>query len=191
MKRLVAVAIALFCVSTLSSAQLAFKNIGGAIGFASYSFNSGANTETLSGFLIAAHSDLGELTKDITFVPDVEYVSTSKSVTGGTLKVSDFGINANAHYNFQMEGMLKPYAGAGLGLNFLSSTAVASYTDPFTGFTYSGSATASDTKIGINLLAGINYQLNDQLTLVVEPRYVIISDFSNFQIKAGVTYALK
>jgi opacity protein-like surface antigen len=81
-----------------------------------------------------------------------------------------------------MEGMLKPYVGAGLGLNFFS-------------FTYPGfgilSGSESFTRLGINLLAGVNYKLNDMLTLVVEPRYVVASDFNTFMIKAGVTYAMK
>lgn len=191
MKRLLAVAVVMLAVTAVSSAQLALKGVGGAIGFASVSFNGGTSTESMSGFLIAAHADLGEFAKDFSLVPDVEYFSTSKSVGGGTWKVSDFAINANAHYNIAMEGMLKPYVGAGLGLNFFSTTAEATVNfGPFGGVqTYS--ATASATRLGINLLAGINYQLSDMLTLVVEPRYVIASDLNNFQIKAGLTYAMK
>ncbi len=191
MKRLLAVVAIMFAVTAVSSAQLAFRGVGGAIGFASISYNAGTSTESMSGFLIAAHADLGEFAKDFTLVPDVEYVSTSKDVNGGTWKVSDFAINANAHYNIAMEGMLKPYVGAGLGINFFSTTAEATVNyGPFGG-TQTFSATASATRIGINLLAGINYKLSDMLTLVVEPRYVIASDLNNFQIKAGVTYAMK
>ena len=191
MKRLLAVAVAVLTVSAVSSAQLAFKGIGGGIGYASFSWNEGTNTETMSGFLIAAHADLGEFTKDFTFVPDISYSSTSKSENGGTLKLSDFAINANAHYNIAMEGSLKPYVGAGLGYNSFSTTAEATVDyGPFGGIqTYSVTATAS--RIGINLLAGFNYPLNDMLTLLVEPRYTIVSDFGNFQIKVGVTYAMK
>jgi opacity protein-like surface antigen len=50
--------------------------------------------------------------------------------------------------------------------------------------------TGSDTRLGINLLVGANYKLNDKMTLLLEPRYVIASDFDNLQIKAGVTWAL-
>ncbi len=181
MKRLLTVVAALALVSAVSSAQLALKGIGGAIGFVSLSPS--GSSESFSGFLIAAHADLGEFTKDIVFYPDIEYFSTSKDVSGTNLKVSNFALNANVHYNIQMEGMLKPYVGAGLGYNSFSWTFAA----PF-GF---GTWTGSDSRLGINLLAGINYKLNDMLTLVVEPRYVLASDYNHFLINAGVTYAMK
>ncbi len=188
MKRLLTVAVVLFTVSAVSSAQLALKGIGGAIGFVTGSLNTGGtSSESMSGFAIAAHADLGEFAKDFSLVPDVTYWSMSKDVSGVSVKFSDFAINANAHYNIAMEGMLKPYVGGGLGINFVSSTVAV---PAFFGFG-GGTATVSDTKIGINLLAGINYKLNDMLTLVVEPRYVISSDFNHLLIKAGVTYALK
>ncbi len=191
MKRLLAVAVGILLISAISSAQLAFKGVGGGVGYASFSWNAGTSTETMSGFLIAAHADLGEFTKDFSLVPDISYATTSKSVNGGTWKLSDFAINANVHYNIAMEGAVKPYVGAGLGFNSFSTTAEATYNfGPFGGVqTYSASASAS--RIGINLLAGINYPLNEMLTLVVEPRYTIVSDFGNFQVKVGVTYALK
>lgn len=190
MKRLLAVVAIMLAVTAVSSAQLAFRGIGGAIGFTSVSFSGGSSSESLSGFLIAAHADLGEVAKDIAIFPDVEYFSTSKSVSGYDWKVSDFAINVNGHYNIQMEGMLKPYVGAGLGFNFISSTVtLPSYT--LFGVTYGGEQTESATRLGINLLAGVNYKLSDMLTLVVEPRYVLASDFNHFMIKAGVTYAMK
>jgi opacity protein-like surface antigen len=190
MKKIFAVAAATILITSLSFAQqLGLHDIGGGIGYVSVSFNS-TSDQTLGGFLIAAHANLGELAKDLTLVPDIQYFSTSKDIDGGTWKVSNFGINANVHYNFEMEGMVKPYVGAGLGLNFLSTTYSASHFNPFTGITQTESLTGSDTRLGINLLVGANYKLNDKMTLLLEPRYVIASDFDNLQIKAGVTWAL-
>jgi opacity protein-like surface antigen len=190
MKKIFAVAAVTALVTSLSFAQqLGLHDIGGGIGYVSVSFNS-TSDQTLGGFLIAAHANLGELAKDLTLVPDIQYFSTSKDIDGGTWKVSNFGINANVHYNFEMEGMVKPYVGAGLGLNFLSTTYSASHFNPFTGITQTESLTGSDTRLGINLLVGANYKLNDKMTLLLEPRYVIASDFDNLQIKAGVTWAL-
>ena len=191
MKRLVILAVVLATASAVSSAQLAFRGIGGGVGYASFSWNAGTSTETMSGFLIAAHADLGEFTKDFTLVPDISYASTSKDISGGTWKLSDFAINVNAHYNIAMEGAVKPYVGAGLGYNSFSTTAETTINFGAFGGVQTYSATASASRIGINLLAGINYPLNDMLTLVVEPRYTIVSDFGNFQVKVGVTYAMK
>jgi opacity protein-like surface antigen len=194
MKKIYAIAAVTALITSLSfGQQLGLHEIGGGIGYVSVSFNS-TSDQTLGGFLIAAHANLGELAKDLTLVPDIEYFSTSKDVDGGTFKVSDFAINANVHYNFQMQGTIKPYVGAGLGINFLSTTAsvtIPGYSiDGFTEPAQTYSATASDTRIGINLIVGANYKLNDKMTLLLEPRYVIASDFDNFQIKAGVSWAL-
>jgi opacity protein-like surface antigen len=185
MKRLLAVVVAIVTLSAVGSAQLAFKGIGGAIGFATCS--PGLSTESFSGIALAAHADLGEVAKDISIFPDIAYWSGSKDVSGYSFKLSDFAINVNGHYNIAMEGMLKPYVGAGLGLNFLSFTVPSFNFGTFTTTTES----VSYTRLGINLLAGVNYKLNDQLTLLVEPRYVVASDFNHFIIKAGVTYAMK
>jgi|GEM_PF-1271353 len=193
MKKIFAIAAATALISSLSFAQLALHEIGGGIGYVSVSFNS-TSSQTLGGFLIAAHANLGELAKDLTLVPDIQYFSTSKDVDGGTVKVGDFGINANVHYAIAMEGMVKPYVGGGLGINFLSTTGSVTGPayDPITNtfYTKTYSSTASYTRLGINLLVGANYKLNDKMTLLLEPRYVIASDFDNFQIKAGVTWAL-
>ncbi len=195
MKKIFAIAAATALISSLSFGQLGLHDIGGGVGYASVSFtNAGSSSQSLGGFLIGAHANLGDLAKNLNLVPDIEYLSTSTTVNGGTWKVSDFAINANVHYNFEMEGMIKPYVGAGLGLDFFSTTASAT----IPGYSYGGftvpaqtvSATGSATRLGINLLVGANYKLNDKMTLFLEPRYVIASDLDNFQIKVGVTWAL-
>ncbi len=190
-----AIAAAALLFATLGfGQQLGLHEVGGGIGYESVSF-SGTTSQTLGGFLIAAHANLGELAKDLVLFPDIEYFSTSKDISGATWKVSDFAINANVHYNIEMEGMVKPYAGAGLGINFLSTTGSSTFPayNPITQ-TISNqtvSISGSDTRIGINLLIGANYKLNDQMTVLLEPRYVLASDFNHFEIKAGVSWALK
>jgi len=194
MTKFLALAAAMLLISSVSFGQLGLHEVGGGVGYVSVSFNNSGASNSLGGFLLAAHANLGEVAKDFTLIPDVEYLSTSKDVDGGTWKVSDFAINANVHYNIAMEGMVKPYVGAGLGINFFSTTASVTIPGYSTGFftvpaqTYS--ATGSATRLGINLLVGANYKLNDKMSLLLEPRYVIASDLDNFQIKAGVTWAL-
>ena len=195
MKKIFAIAAATALISSLSfGQQLALHDIGGGIGYVSVSFNS-TSDQTLGGFLIAAHANLGELAKDLTLVPDIEYFSTSKTIDGGTWKVGDFAINANVHYNFEMEGMIKPYVGAGLGMNFLSTTASATFPGIAIQQLYCilhkpTAQHGSRYPTWHQPSCGANYKLNDKMTLLLEPRYVIASDFDNFQIKAGVTWAL-
>jgi Opacity protein and related surface antigens len=195
MKKIFSIAAVTAFFTSLSFGQpLGLHEVGGGIGYVSVSF-AGPSTETIGGFLIGVHANLGELTKDLTLVPDIQYFSTSKDIGGGTWKVSDFAINANVHYNFEMEGTIKPYVGAGLGFNALSTTASATYPayNPITGqiVNQTISATGSASRIGINLLAGANYKMNDHMKLFLEPRYVLASDFNHFEIKVGATWALK
>jgi len=190
MKRLLAAVVLVLAVVSMGFGQgFGFKGVGGGIGFISASMDDGnGGSSSLSGFLIAAHADLGEITKDITLVPDITYWSASKD----PLKLSDFSINVNAHYNIAVQGQFKPYVGAGLGYNSLSSEVeIPSFTIPGFGTVGGGTVSGSSSRLGINLLVGANYKLNDMLTLVIEPRYVIASDFNHFTAKVGITYALK
>lgn len=191
MKKTLAVMMVSLAAVSMSTAQgLGLKGVGGSVGFVSVSFTSGT-TESLSGFALAAHADLGEIAKGFSLFPEIQYFSTSKTVSSFNWKMSDFAINANMHYNLEMEGSMKPYVGAGLGYNSLTSTVeLPSFT--FFGTTVGGgTASATDSRIGINLLAGINYKMNDQMIIMIEPRYVLASDFNHFLVKAGLTYELK
>ena len=180
-KKLMLVVVAMMVVGSLGVGQeLGLKGVGGSIGFVSIS--PASSTESFSGFAIAAHAYLGDIAKDLGLFPEIEYFSTSKDVSGVTLKVSDFAINANLHYNIAMEGQVKPYVGAGLGFNSMSYT----FNLPFL-----GTVSASDSRIGINLLAGANYKMNDEMSLFFEPRYVLSSDYNHLLIKVGATFAMK
>jgi opacity protein-like surface antigen len=165
---------------------LGLREIGGGVGYVSASVT-GSSSESVGGFVIAAHANLGELAKNLSLYPDIEYWSASKDIGGGTWKVSDFAINANVHYNIAMEGAVKPYVGAGLGFNSFSF----SYAVPALAAYGFGTYSVSASRIGINLLAGANYKMNDQMTLFLEPRYVLASDFNHFQIKVGASFAMK
>jgi opacity protein-like surface antigen len=196
MKITLALVAVLLLIGSMGMAQsLGLNEVGGGVGYVSASLtgasSSGSTTESVGGFVIAVHANLGELAKDLSLVPEIQYWSASKDISGGTWKLSDFAINANVHYNIAMEGAVKPYVGAGLGFNSVSSTVTfPSYT--VAGFTFPGlTVSGSDTKIGINLLAGANYKMNDKMTLFLEPRYVLMSDFNHFMIKVGASFAMK
>lgn len=191
MKLTLALVAVLLLISSMSTAQsLGLYEVGGGVGYVSTSVTAASSgsssSESIGGFVVAGHANLGELAKDLSLWPEIEYWSASKDISGGTWKVSDFAINANLHYNIAMEGALKPYVGAGLGYNSLSFTYTIAL--PFFG-TFTGSA--SDSRLGINLLAGANYKMNDNMSLFVEPRYVLASDFNHFMIKVGASFALK
>jgi len=128
--------------------------------------------------VVGAVADLGEVTPGLQLYPSVTYASASKDFGLGNWKVSDLAINANVKYAFK-GGSITPYVGGGLGINFVSTTAVVSY------FGYSASATASDTKFGINLLAGAQMPIGT-MTGFAQANYNLVTDVSHFQIMVGV-----
>jgi opacity protein-like surface antigen len=186
MKKLFTLAVAVALCSTMGFAQgLALRGVGGSIGYTQVSAN---GAESLGGFLIAGHVDMGEFTPGFQLIPELQYWSTSKDISGYTWKFTDFAINGNVHYNIQTAGDIKPYVGAGLGLNFYSSTIdYPSYT--LFGINYGGSASASATRLGINLIGGANF-VSGNMTITPEIRYVIASDIDHLILEVGVTFPI-
>jgi len=187
MKRIALIGFILLCSVAISSAQIGLKAIGGGVGFTSVSFNSGTSTESLGGFSIGAAANLGELVPGLSLFSEVGYWTASKTISGTDWSVSDFVINANVVYRFAAGGSVTPYAGGGLGLNFFSSTVEVPAVPPFfPGGTFSG----SETQIGINLLGGASFALNDQMSIGGQFRYVISSDANHLMILATFMYSL-
>lgn len=188
MKRFAVTGLSILLVAGVAAAQgIGFRGVGGGIGYTSVSFSSGAQTESLGGLALFGHANLGEVAKGISLHPEVMYWGVSKDFGSGVeWSISDFAINANAHYNLGTPDKVMPYVGAGLGLNFLSSTVKMNI--PFFG---TMDVSESVTRLGINVLGGAEYPLSSNLSAMAEARYVIASDFNHFQIRAGVTYALK
>jgi opacity protein-like surface antigen len=180
MKRFLAIVVAVCCVVGFSSAQLGLKGIGGGVGYTSVTFSGPGSSESLGGFAIGGVVNLGEIVPGLSLVPDVGYWTSSKTISGVDWKVSDFVINGNVSYAFP-SGDVTPYVGGGLGLNFFSTTVVV----PFFG-TVSG----SESQLGINLLGGAAFALNDELSLGAQFRYVISSDANHFIVLATFMHKL-
>jgi opacity protein-like surface antigen len=195
MKNLVSLAVAFVLFSTMGYAQgLGLKGVGGSVGFTSVSATtssagSSSTSETLSGFVIGGHVDLGEFSPGFQLIPELQYWSVSKDINSVNWKFSDFAINGNVHYNFAMQGSVKPYVGAGIGVNFWSSTvdvpASVIFGVPYGG----GSFTDSGSRFGLNIMGGANFAAGN-LTIFPELRYVLASDINHLIVKVGVTFPL-
>jgi opacity protein-like surface antigen len=177
------------CFSSVpASAQdgLGFYGIGGGLGFVSVSPTGLSGSS--SGFGLNARVDMGEITTNLRLVPEISYWSVSEDITffGETWeqKWSDFAINANVQYHFDVEGSFAPYVGGGLGLNFISLTV----TESFFGETFS--ASASTTEFGINLIGGALLNLDGPISPFAEFRYHVVSNFNHLMILAGIIYEL-
>ena len=95
--------------------------------------------------------------------------------------VSMWELNANVHYLFHITDQVTLYPLAGLTM----LTAKVESAD-FGGIKTS----ASDTNIGLNLGAGIEYPLSDTVKLNGEIKYQIVNDFDRPVISVGLTFAL-
>ena len=171
---------ALVVLSSVTFAQLGLNAIGVGAGFVSVSNDVG------SGLLLGAGADLGELSKGLHLRPDVGYWSVSKTAGGVEVKSSDFSINANVIYQIPSGGQMSPfYLGGGLGLNMVTAEAAVTFLGT------SIKSSASNSRIGINLLAGAGVPIGPKMMLHGEARYVLVSDFNHFGIMAGIAFLLK
>jgi hypothetical protein len=184
MKRMAAtIVFSILFVGVVFGQGIGFYGIGGGLGFTNVSVSS----ESMSGLSFHARAELGEIIENLHIVPELSYWSVSEDfgddILGGSYewKFSDFAINANVQYRIDMEGSIAPYVGGGLGLNFVSSTVDV----PFF-----GSVSATDTKIGLNLLGGAHLNLEGNIKPYAEFRYVVVSDMGHLMIMAGIVYFL-
>lgn len=92
---------------------------------------------------------------------------------GENFNYTEFNINANY---FFLTDELRPYALLGINRSTVS------FSSPFFG-------TVSNGEWGLNVGAGTQYTLSDNLSLFGEARY-IIGDFDQLVISAGVFYTL-
>ncbi len=95
--------------------------------------------------------------------------------------VSMWELNANVHYLFRITDEVTLYPLAGLTM----------LTAKVESANFGGiKSSASDTNIGLNLGAGIEYPLSDSVKLNGEIKYQIVNDFDRPVISVGLTFAL-
>jgi outer membrane protein X len=88
--------------------------------------------------------------------------------------LSEWEINADVHYVFNVASKVTVYPLAGL---------------TFTGWTFDwGGMSSSVTRFGANVGAGIAYQFTDALSVGFEAKYSIVSDFDQFVPSINATY---
>jgi opacity protein-like surface antigen len=129
--------------------------LGGKLGFMA--------PENLDGtMVVGGHLEFEQHGSRVHLVPGLMYWKSNN--------VSDLAANADLYYHFSPEGVITPYVGAGLGLNFLSNER----------------SSDSTTKLGANLFGGLRIPAAN-LHYFFEGRYTA-SDLSQFALLAGVTF---
>jgi len=91
-------------------------------------------------------------------------------------------LGTRGEYMFHVSSpKFQPYAGAGLGVHFLSAkVTVPGFPD----------ATASSTKLGLDMGGGFITPLSPKTDLSVDLWYGIVQDFSQVSFKVGVSFDL-
>jgi hypothetical protein len=159
---------ALLCVAVVDSARaeadIGFKGVGGRL---SLVFPSDIGTAFGFGGIV----DLG------TFAPQVAF-GASLDIWWGSEASVDFRniiIGANARYLFKVQSeKWKPYGGGGLAIHFLNASFA--------------SSSETDTKIGLDLLGGTNYEWRPNVDLIGEAMFRIVSDVNQFTLNVGAIY---
>lgn len=122
------------------------------------------------------------VSSNVVLEPELGYWQKSESYQGLVdASVKDFNLGANVLYAFPSKGKASFWAGAGLGAHVLKGAI------GFPGF----SASDSETKIGGQLLAGVDYKIGSSMSLFGGARYDLVSDFNQFKIYAGLRFGGK
>lgn len=115
--------------------------------------------------------------------------------------LSMWDINLNAHYLFSLSDKVKIYPLVGVtftnwnydyadeikdAMNQWGDYLGEEYKDYIND--YADDASGSESRFGVNVGAGIQYNLTDKLTLNLEGKYQIISDFDQTIFSIGVAY---
>ena len=170
----IAICLVLVCCASAGTARaeadLGFKGAGGRLSYVD------ADVGHTLGF--GAFLELGEVTPDWALQFNLSYWSTTRQGEGAVpdLTTDLLTVEADLRYMFHHESpRFRPYAGGGLGLHFggtLSST---------------GDST-SDTRLGLTVVVGTYYEVDRNVDLLGEFRYVFADQFDHWTLSAGVSF---
>jgi opacity protein-like surface antigen len=119
--------------------------------------------EDLDGTMtVGAHLEFEQHGSRLHLIPSLMYWNTNN--------LRDVSANADLYYHFVREGLVTPYVGAGLGINFFSNAV----------------SDQSDTKLGANLFGGVRLPAPG-LLYFLEGRYTA-SEISQFSVLGGITF---
>jgi opacity protein-like surface antigen len=139
---------------------------------------------SFSGIGVRLRLRPASLIQAIEIMPTIEYWRNSTTVQPYDIQASrkDATLGLDARYNFSSTGW-KPYAGAGIGIHFLSNKVTA----PSFGL---NEASDSVIKGGLAVLGGVSFALSGKLENFVDLKYHHITDYRQLKINWGLAYNL-
>ena len=184
MKRFVLFLAVLLCAFVAPAARaqsdLGLKNLGVAIGYVS--------PENLDGtFSFGGFADWGKMAPNIGLETRLDYWSWSESAFGAETSVHDLTVGARGKYYFATSNpRVRPFAGTGLAIHFIGSEVTIPASPGFPAM----SAKDSQNKLGLDLGGGIATPINERTDFLGEAWFGIVSDVSQFSLRAGLSYKL-
>jgi len=166
--------------SAFAQADLGMKNVGVALGFVS--------PENLDGtFSVGVFADHGTIAPNWGLESHLDYWGWSENAFGAETSIRDISLGARTKYHFPTSNPgIRPFAGAGLGFHFLSAEVNMPASPGFP----AQSATSSETKLGLDLGGGFATSLSPKTEFLAEAWYGIVSDISQFSLRAGLQFKL-
>jgi opacity protein-like surface antigen len=179
MKRFVLFLAVALCVTAAPAAQaqsdIGLKHVGVAVGYVS--------PENLDGiFSFGGFADLGTIAPRMGLEARVDHWSWSETTLGIETKIRDIAVGARGKYYFETANpKVRPFAGTGIAVHFLNAE-VTDTTTPST------SVNDSQTKLGFDLGGGLLTPISPRTDFLAEAWYGIVSDMSQFSLRAGLSY---
>jgi hypothetical protein len=188
-KLLISLTVLLICTvasqNARAQADIGFKSVGVNLGLVNPE-----DLDTTPGFGVFA--DLGTLNPNIRWSAHLDYWSHGEDIPGGgDLSVGDISLSSRGTYMFEVKSSrIQPYAGAGLGIHFISSKievpdmVIGGNTIP--GFTAHDSA----TKLGVDIGGGLRAPINPKTDFVSDAWFSIVDSVNMLSLKVGVAFKL-
>jgi opacity protein-like surface antigen len=199
MKKIFILLTILFITTSVSNGQ--FTKLGGGLGFTSgYPFHNVGNDYNKSGHIYASAKGIIELSLPFHISPSVTFflphiTKTGDAFSQSTYTVSTLMFDINGHYVVNSLDRFEFYALAGFDIllawkkeiyKTLSAT-------PFT-----ETRKEQDNALGLNIGAGANMKITEQIDLFAEAKYVIygkdklfFSNYNQFMVTAGALINLR
>ena len=159
-----------------AQANLGFKGIGVRAGM--------VDPENLDATLaFGIFTDLGTFHPSVSFETYVSYWSWSEDVAGlAEVSFRDVVIGAKTEYMFNVS-TIRPFIGAGLSVHILKSEMAIGIPGVF-----SFDASATDTKLGVDVGGGLRANASDRIDIIGEAWYGFVSNINQLGVTAGVLF---
>jgi opacity protein-like surface antigen len=100
-------------------------------------------------------------------------------------------VGVRGKYLFHASPTVTPYAGAGVGVHFLTGEASIPAIDLGTfGSTPAFSMSETETRMGFDLGGGLLFDVSPRVALQADAWYTIVSDFNQLAMRGGMMFKL-